>query len=149
MQGNSKAAAAKKKSAAAGEPSDAPRRDHRWDGEHELVESDVVSHFVGAWVSGVLDAGDEHEDDEPAPKMQNVYRSFQDTLWLLLLLWLVVVANDSAVVCYRAGVGCLGCAGCSKMFCSLCLPRSAGPCEKSSCSQFGDCGCNRFRLAAV
>ena len=36
-----------------------------------------MRHFVGAWVPEVLGAGGEHEDDEPAPKMQNVYRSFQ------------------------------------------------------------------------
>ena len=46
--------AAKKKSAVAGEPRGAPRMDHRWDREHELVESGGVSHFVGALVPGVL-----------------------------------------------------------------------------------------------
>ena len=106
MQGNSKAAAAKKKSAAAGEPSDAPRRDHRWDGEHELVESAGLSHFVGVWVLGVLDAGDEREDCEPAPKKENAHQSFQKTSWLALLPWHCVAADDSAAACSHAGVRC-------------------------------------------
>ena len=110
-----------------------------------------MSHFVGARVPDVPDAGGKHEDgdDEPAPKMQTVYRSFQKALWLLLLPWLFVVANDSAVACYRAGIGCSGCADCSKMFCVLYLSRSAGPCENSSCNPSKDGGYNRFRLAAA
>ena len=52
---------------------------------HELVESGGVSHFVGAWVPGVLNAGGEHEDYEPAPKKPDVYRASQKAPWLLLL----------------------------------------------------------------
>ena len=78
-QEKSKAAAAKKKPAVAARPCGAPRKDRRWDGEHELKESGGVSHFVGAWVPDVLDAGCEHEDDESVPKKQNVYRLFQKT----------------------------------------------------------------------
>ena len=57
------AAAAKKQTSAAAQPRGAPRKGRRWGGEHELVESGGVGHVVGAWVPGVLDAGDEHEDD--------------------------------------------------------------------------------------
>ena len=131
VQEISKAAAAKKKPTAAARQCGAPRTCRRWDGEHELVESGV-SHFVGACVPDVLDAGGEHEDDESAPKKHNVYRSFQKTSWLLLLTWLFAVANDSAVACSRAGVGCPGCADCSKMFGSLCMSCSKGP-EKGPC----------------
>ena len=42
-------------------------------------------HVVGAWVPDVLDADDEHEYDEPAPKKQDVYHSPQEKSWLLLL----------------------------------------------------------------
>ena len=108
-----------------------------------------MGHFVGVWVSGVLDAGGEHEYDEPTPKKQAVYRSFQEASWLLLLPWLLVVANGSAVECSRAGVGCPGCAGCAKLFCSLCMLQSVGLCENLSCNQFNDGGCSHFRLDAV
>ena len=74
-----------------------------------------------------------------------MYRSFQRTSCLLLLQWLF----DSAIACSPAGVGCPGCADCSKMLCSLCMSRSTGPCENSSCNQFNDGGCSCFQLATV
>ena len=49
-----------------------------------------MGHFVGAWVPGVLDAGDKHEDDEPAPKKQAACRSSQRTSWTALPPWLFV-----------------------------------------------------------
>ena len=108
-----------------------------------------MSHFVSAWAPDVLDAGGEHEYDEPAPKKQNVHRSFQKAPWLMLFPWLIVVANDSAVECSRTSVGCPGCADCSKMFCQMCAPRSTGACENLSYNQFNDGGCSRFRLGAI
>ena len=42
------ASAAKKKPAAAAQPRGVSRKDHRWDGEHEFVESGGVGHYVGA-----------------------------------------------------------------------------------------------------
>ena len=96
-QETSKAAAAKKKPAAAARPWGAPRRDCRWGGEHGIVESGGVSHSrshsVGASVPGVLDAGGEHEDDGPAKKKPDVYRSFQKATWLLLPRWLLLLSR--------------------------------------------------------
>ena len=106
-------------------------RDHRWDGERELVKSGGVSHFAGTWLPAcwARAAGGGREDDEPAPKKLHVYRSFQKTSWLALLPWLFVVAGDSAIACTRAGVGCPGGADCSKVVCLQCMPRLTGPCE--------------------
>ena len=74
-----------------------------------------------------------------------MYRSFQWASWLALLLWLFVVADDSAVACSRADVGYPGCAGYFNMLCLLCMSRSAGPREYPGCNQINDGGCSRFR----
>ena len=113
---------AKKKPALVAQPRGAPRRDYRWSGNQELTSGERQRESL-CWYMGadVQDAGDEREHDKPASKKQNAHRWFQKTSWVALLLWMFVVADGEAAACSRAGVGCPGCADCSKVLCYVAL----------------------------
>ena len=139
-------------------PRGAPKKDHLWDGKHKLVVSDDgARYYEGIWVldpaAAECSAASDDEDAAQGPaasKKAKKYRPYYGAAWLLVLPWLLVVANDSSATCSRGGCDvCPGCGDCSKMFCSLCMQRNTGPCANAQLNNFKDGGCASFRLSCV
>ena len=109
-------------------PRGVPMKDHTWDGKHKLVVSDDgARYYEGTWVSdsaaAECSAASDEEDTAQglaASKKAKKYRPFFGAAWLLVLPWLILVANDSSETCTRGEFdACPGCEDCSKMFCSF------------------------------
>jgi hypothetical protein len=139
-----------------------------WNGTANPLKDDegVVSGYAGAWVRAESDGdtdADHDSSDNGSECLHDVshnagkkrtrtqrgapYRPF-NAEWKNILPWLMLLSTlTGEEICPHRGKDCAGCAGCSAMFCTVCMERNGGPAPGSNIAHnpFVTGGCKIFR----